>query len=350
MYKSIKYYENFEQIGTLDDNAKYMFFIAEKSKNIYTKIKDLKCEFYGACFTQVLFDNQNYESGFLLFELKENTIPFLVKDITNIDDSLEAILENSKSIITIVDGLSANIANFLEEFNDSLDDVEVVGGGAGLLTLVQEPVIFDNNGIYQDCALVIGLDKNINLGVNHGWEKLAGPFVATDIEKNVLKSIDYKDAFEVYKAIVEKDSGKIFTDDNFFDIAKEYPFGIEKIGSEVVVRDPIMLDGNAMVLVGEMDKNSVVNILKGVPKNLIDASSKAVNMAVDEDQSEGFLMVVDCISRILYLEEQFQEELDGIKAHAHKKQLFGMLTLGEIANKGKSYIEFYNKTCVVASG
>jgi hypothetical protein len=53
----------------------------------------------------------------------------------------------------------------------------------------------------------------------------------------------------------------------------------------------------------------------------------------------------DCISRALFLEDRLGEEL---AAAAGGGDLFGAMTLGEIANSSRAYLEFYNKTAVVA--
>ena len=55
---------------------------------------------------------------------------------------------------------------------------------------------------------------------------------------------------------------------------------------------------------------------------------------------------IDCISRVLFLKDRFPEEIHAVR---HKGlPLFGACTIGEIANSGKDYLEFYNKTAVVA--
>jgi hypothetical protein len=61
-------------------------------------------------------------------------------------------------------------------------------------------------------------------------------------------------------------------------------------------------------------------------------------------------VIVDCISRFLFLEEDFEKELINIKTQfPQNSQFWGVLTLGEIANESKENIEFYNKTCVVGA-
>ncbi len=104
-----------------------------------------------------------------------------------------------------------------------------------------------------------------------------------------------------------------------------------------------------MVLVGDLTENSVINILKGEKESLIKASGKATDEAIKKCTGEvESVIMFDCISRVLYLEDDFKEELYEVRKHTNNKPLFGALTLGEIANEGDIYINFFNKTCVIA--
>ena len=196
------------------------------------------------------------------------------------------------------------------------------------------------------------IDYKLFLGIEIGWEYLEGPFLTTNSQKNVLKTLNFKNAFEVYKEVVEKDSGMKFEDDNFFDIAKSYPLGIIKYDKEIVVRDPILIDkNNNMVLVGDIPHHSTINILKGKAENLIKSSGNAIKKAMEQldcEQNENSVILFDCISRSIFLGDNFVKELEEIeKQMKPSKNLFGALTLGEIVNNGNEYITFYNKTCVI---
>jgi len=56
-------------------------------------------------------------------------------------------------------------------------------------------------------------------------------------------------------------------------------------------------------------------------------------------------LFIDCISRVLFLDDSFPLELQAV--HERQLPLIGALTIGEIANSGKDYLDFYNKTAVV---
>ena len=141
-----------------------------------------------------------------------------------------------------------------------------------------------------------------------------------------------------------------FDDSNFFDIAKGYPFGINKIGSEKIVRDPISVsEDGALVCVGEVPEGSFVDILAGNTQSLVNAAGSAMQQGKASYAGESSCqaaLFIDCISRVLYLEDNFKLELEAV--HDDDLPLIGALTLGEIANSGDDYLEFYNKTAVIA--
>jgi hypothetical protein len=193
----------------------------------------------------------------------------------------------------------------------------------------------------------VPIEENVDIGVHHGWEFLEGPFVATSSEKNILKQINYENAFEFYIEAVERDSGIKFTNDNFFDLAKSYPLGIVPYSGDIIVRDPIAKDGDSLVLVGTMPENSVIQILKGENDKLIDAAKVAASEATKGDKQKNMTIMIDCISRVLFLEDSFVKEIDSVSEVIGETSLIGALTLGEIANKSNKYIDFYNKTCVI---
>ncbi len=258
----------------------------------------------------------------------------------------------------MIDGLMSNIAHFLSGLYDRLGDrVNFIGGGAGSISLQQQPCLITANGLLQDAAVIALLDYDTHLGVKHGWKRLAGPVVATRTSRNTICELNWEEAFKVYKNYVERDSGHALTKDNFFEIAKCYPFGISKSDAEEVIRDPIAVNGEGdLVCVGEVPENTVLNIMKGVPENLIKVAAEAVEETLIQSGGEVTVrhtMVVDCVSRALFLEDRHEEELEEInkriKALRSEVSPQGMLSLGEISSYGEGYLEFFNKTIVIGS-
>jgi hypothetical protein len=330
-------------------SGRYLLLVAQ---NVSFEIENITKEisFCGAIFPQVVFGQNHFDDKIIAIELAQDTSYRLIKDMhCSFDDTF---LQTIRSIVIFVDGLSPYIDDFLERaFENINEDTSIIGGGAGKLTLVQEPVIFDNDGIHQDSAICVYSSDELGIGVQHGWEELEGPFMVNACDKNIIKEINFTPAFEFYKKIVEADSSKTFDDQNFFDIAKGYPVGIVRYNKEPIVRDPITTQDDQLTLVGSIYQNSVINILKGDKKRLIEASKTAAKLAKDDKTSPiQNILLIDCISRFLFLESQFPLELQSIKnTFANNLSLWGALTLGEIANNKGENIEFYNKTCVVGA-
>ena len=337
------YYKNIDDFIEKNKNnkSKFHLLITESTEFDVNKLKDF--DVTGAIFPEVILNNEHYKEGLLASVLDDK---FNVNFVENMKDfsKEDKTFEDKESLIIMLDGLSPDISVFLDSLFGSVSpQTQIIGGGAAKMTLVQEPVILYNGAWYENAALVLSVDSQLHISVENGWDKLVGPFVVTISEKNILKTLNYSNAFEVYKKYVEEDSGKKFTKDNFFDISKSYPLGIIKFDKKVVVRDPITLDeNNNMVLVGDIPQNSTINILKGDKQNLIDSSNKAV-LKLNKELNKN-VFVFDCISRLFFLDEELKEITKELKDDSI---LFGVLSMGEIANSGDEYVSFYNRTCVL---
>ncbi|MDW7690510.1 FIST N-terminal domain-containing protein [Flammeovirgaceae bacterium SG7u.111] len=315
-----------------------------------------KWEFFGGIFPAILNGKHKFERGVVIKKIAIDAAPLVIEGLNEEKFKLSEIEQYSpkaKSVLVLIDGLTANISSFLSElFNTLGDGLNYIGGGCGSLTLQQRPNIFTNKGFFQDAALLVFLPQPISLGVRHGWKTIQGPFVASSAHKNVVKELNWQSAFEIYQSVIESDSQQTIGVDNFFEIAKAYPLGINKENKEKIVRDPIATNEKGeLFCVGEVPENAVLSILKGKPQNLIAAAKQATKDAIESMSGTSTdVLVIECISRSLYLEKDFEHELDEINENVKKYnpdlQIQGALTLGEIAS-GRGYIEFYNKTVVV---
>lgn len=312
---------------------------------------------FGGIFPQLLHAGERLLKGALVVGL---TAPCHVEVVEGLSDPAadfdSAMLSAfpdapaSGTMFVLVDGLARRISALIDAlFNNFGLSLNYLGGGGGSLSLVQKPCVITPGGLRQDVALLAWLDLPSGVGVAHGWQSVSTAFRVTESEANVIVSLDWRPAFEVYRDIVEPHAGKTFGPDNFFDLAKAYPFGIAKLGGEVVVRDPLMADGEKLVCVGEVPTGSFVHVLHGNRDSLIAAAGEARQAAekvFPAGQTARLEFFVDCISRVLFLEDDFASELQ--TARVADLPLVGMLSLGEIANSGDDYLEFYNKTSVVA--
>lgn len=352
MFTYVQYIKTLESVlQQLNEENKYLLLVAQNSDFDISKIP-VSVQVVGAIFPRLIFEDETYDNGYILAKMTPNTSAFLVEDMEEKFEIKNLDILNSYFIA--VDGLSYKIPYFLENFFSQVSEsCRIMGGGAGKVYINQEPVIFKNNKLYKDAALVVGSYDYTGVGVRHGWEEIRGPFIVTHAKDRNIEKINYMDAYSFYMNIIKEDSGLRVSEENFLEIARNYPFGITRYSREFIVRDPICTDGKILELVGDIQSNSIVSILKGEVQNLLEAAKQASFESLENKQDKREpkqLLVVDCVSRYLFLRDDFQKELKNIRSVlSHTVPLWGVLSLGEIASANQENIEYLNKTCVVGS-
>ncbi len=319
--------------------------------------------FFGGVFPGIIYGNKKSTEGCIVKKFKMLGKPFLTQGISSaqFDKFTEQVLpENSEqgTAIVLLDGLSNNVYRFLGRLNDLLgEQCYFIGGGAGSINLEQNPCIFSNEGFMADAAVVCVIDNQVRLGVRHGWQHLKGPFVATKTEGNTILQLNWEPALGIYASIIEDDCGEKIDKNNFARIALGYPFGILREKEDDIVRDPISIGENGSIIcTGEVPANSVLHVLKSNAETLLIAAQKAIadcgkqgGLPIDAETT----FVVDCITRSIFLDHQFAEELEIIRSNLiinHPGQEpFGILSLGEMSSYGKGLLEVFNKTIVVGT-
>ncbi|KAB2952113.1 histidine kinase [Heliorestis acidaminivorans] len=330
-------------------------------KELQIALKERGISFFGALFTSVIYGHKKYDDGALLSLLDLEEKPYVIEGLDSDEPKLPAVFEEEafvekmmdRTALVIVDGLSSHIATFLSNLYDHFGPgVNYIGGGAGSLTFVKKPCLFTEDGIYQDGAIVAFLRQQINLGVRHGWKKVKGFLVATKSQKNIISQLNWQDAFAVYRKVVEEDAGVELRVDNFFEVAKGYPFGLVKENLECIVRDPIAINEEGhLVCVGEVPEDASLDILRGKTEELIEAAGLAAeDCFLEKATNYSGCLIFDCISRVLFMEKDFERELTVICKRVEQEMPhtpIGALTLGEVSSYGDGYLEFFNKTIVV---
>lgn len=309
----------------------------------------------GGIFPELIFEGERKKIGVLLIPLAVdlNTQVFDLSDNTDkFQKQLEEVQKDSmsqmSSLFVFADSLGQRKNEFIEAlFNFFGVNTTYIGGGAGSLSFERFPCIITNEGLHTNSAVIGWGKQKMTLGVAHGWHSVSGVLKVTEAEKDMVKTINWRPAFEVYKEVVETHSSIVLTQDNFPEIAQSYPLGIEKLDAEMVVRDPFKLCPDGLHFVDSIQEGEYVKILHGDIESLIGGASKAKEVALsklDENMNQDSLFCVDCISRVLFMKEFYEKELEIVSKN---KNVSGVLSIGEIANEGDSFLEVYNKTIVL---
>ena len=358
--KDTKSLENHLSQLTVDDQVESVLFLMAdedhfKEEFLVPLLSEVKKPILGGIFPELIFKGERKKRGVLLMPLffKLRTQLFdLSGSPEHFLEQLESVQKDSisptSSLFVFADTLSPNKEVFIESlFNFFGINTTYIGGGAGSLSFEAFPCIITNQGIHTNAAVIGWGNRKVTLGVAHGWHSISDTLKVTKANGKQLESINWKPAFDVYKDIVESHSGMKFTSENFYEIAKSYPLGIEKVDAEMVVRDPFMQTNNTLYFVDAINEGEYVKILHGDIESLLEGASKAMEFALSKlevGMNKESIFCIDCISRVLFMKETFGRELDAV---GQKNHVSGILSIGEIANAGDSFLEIYNKTIVL---
>ncbi len=315
---------------------------------------------FGGIYPMVTLKDRLMEQGALIIGFKEkfDTSHFSKLQLISNNDCLESIITETleqknyfsghDSFLIFYDALTNNVEDFIDCLFECLDhNVNVAGGGAGNLDLIQRPCIFSNQGLLSNTLTLVTLPQKLNTSVAHGWDIFQGPYLVSDAQNQTVESLNYQPAFEVYNQVISTETEYQFTEENFFDIAKNYPLGVLDINNNLIIRDPINTENNHLKCVGNIPINSMVYILKTDNETLISSAKQA---AINLEKVDGNItLAFDCISRMLYLDDHFPIELNVIAEQCTTPLLFGVLSIGEVTNIESGAIRLLNKSIVIGS-
>jgi len=372
MFQKVKFYDGKELKGWqpfLDELSKdsatgILLFVAEETpfdyKQIQPLLKEMKIEVWGGIFPAVIYDGSLHKQGVVGCALKSPISIEVIKSLSKFSGSFteDFISKNTESLLILNDGWADNIPPLIETLYEiSHKEMTFIGGGAGSLKNMTDHRLFTRNDFFAGGAIIAAVEDYIAIGINHGWQPIHGPVIASNVSGRILKSINWEPAFKYYKNIVEKDTGIKLTADNFLEVAESHPFGLLKYDNEIILRVPIRVDAENNILLGsEVPENSMLMITKGYPQKLIDAAGMAAEQSrtafeSKKKKSPTKALIIDCITRALFLEDRFEDELKSIEEKAGDSTLlFGFLSLGEVASTGDKYIELHNKAVVIGIG
>ncbi len=310
----------------------------------------------GGIFPAIVYKNRQYNQGSILLGLKnafDVTVIHNISQQRDYDSVIEekvGILDNTiNTVFLFFDGISQNIDTIIQSiFNNYGLSVNYVGGSAAGKDFQKKPILFSNEGLLEDALLFAATSAESTIGVKHGWEPVEErTYLVTHSKGNVIYEIDYQPAFEIFKQVIESHSGKTLKTEEFFEVARSYPLGINRLTGDNIVRVANRLSEDfALICTGDVLENSSIQILHANQTQLIDAAKNASTLSENKSYQKSFKLYIGCLARLLVLGENFSQEIEAI--YAEDELLVGALSIGEIANNKDHYLELYNSTAVVA--
>ncbi|MDN5203042.1 FIST N-terminal domain-containing protein [Fulvivirgaceae bacterium BMA10] len=309
----------------ISDQQVVMILVAENSQiDLLALIKEFNKEgiqFFGGVFPGLIYNNEKLDKGLIFKVLPVLFSPFLIRDIDKDNQEIPAlrkILNKSgqqrNTAIVLIDGQTPNVAGFLAKLCSELGgEVDYFGGGAGSLT-VRQPCIFSNEGLLQNAAIVGFINRNVALGVGHGLPELKGPMISTKTTSNCghETTIENKEVLE-------------------YDTCVHLPYDIADKDLE---SKPTNQSEAELLLIDGAKHAAMESLKKG-------------------DQPPVDYLVIDSVSRVLFLNERFDEELQMVDVQLRKSEssasVEGILSIGEITSCQEGKLTLFNGKILVGS-
>jgi len=306
----------------------------------------------GGFFPEIIADGKRRAEGFVIIPVYEKLSVAVIESNAklNPEEQIASWITQTgpetKSVFCFANALWQAKTQFMHALYDEFGPfVHYLGGGAGSLSFQSFACIFCNQKVYENAAVLGAIQTSMTIGVAHGWRPISEPIKVTRTQGNTVISLNWKPAFEVYSSLVQEHSGQVINKENFFDIAKSYPFGLVKLDEEMIIRDPYATEDGMMHIVDEVPEGEYIRIMHGDIPSLLEGARQAVSELDQTTGDENTLLCIDCISRVLFMQENFSAELDILNT---TQKVNGVLSIGEIANSGKFSLALYNKTIVVS--
>jgi len=329
-----------------ENNIDFDYLIATLNKN--------QIEFCGAIFPGIIYGANCHRDKALVIPMDFEEKPILITGLNNGEIKIPEIAPQLKdgTLLVLLDGLSNWISRFLFKLYERTGSrLSVFGSGAGIDSFDRIDNVFNPDGLFRDVAILIPLKKNISQSIKHGWKTLSGPYIASKTEANVIQEIDWQPALDVYKKILKEEENQQMTPQNFYEIAKHYPFGIHRTNGENLIRDPVKIEENgALRFVAEIPNNTVLFLMKSDIDSMLKVSFDLCKEVFPQCNNPKSVFVVDCISRTKILLSKFDEELESINRFSQKYSVpvLGVLSMGEISSANHGILEYHNKSLVIS--
>jgi len=263
----------------------------------------------------------------------------------------DALLSKGASeglVIALPDGFQSDLGDMLRGLYSRFGPgFEFVGGGAGDNLQFFKTYQFTEQGCASHAlaaALVQGMETAVRIG--HGWVPMGEPLVMTRAHGKTVYEIDGMPAFAAYR----KRLGAISRED-FNTIGMRHPLGFPDVFGQYIIRDPLAVqDDDSIQFVTEVPSQAVGNIMEGPMDQLIETAGRTAREAVQSVCDPRFLLLFDCISRVLLMGDEFGKELHAIReAVGPGVPVLGALTFAEIGAMGGVPL-LHNKTTIALAG
>jgi len=252
----------------------------------------------------------------------------------------ELIEDDTKLLITFVDGLHTNGEEFLQGISMLNDDIIVAGGHAGDNGEFKETLVFTKERILTQGAVAVSLNSShlhVHTDYSFNWHPIGNELTVTKAEGNRVYTIDGKSAVDTYAHYLGENIAK-----GLPGIGIEFPLIVKRNGSNVARAAIAKMDDGSLIVGGNLYTGEKVRIGYGDSKQILKKSQKIVE-STSQKPSET-IFVYSCSTRKYFMGDEVELETLPLQNIA---PVSGFFTYGEFFTSDTK--ELFNQTLTLVA-
>ncbi len=255
------------------------------------------------------------------------------------------IESDTKGVLLFSNAVEPDIEDMVSSLNGVFGEIPIFGGIASRSEKYDNFVVFSQNGVLEDAALVAvfmhGEELIVSTHTYFEWDPIGKEYTVTDAEGRYISKLDDKPVKKVY----EKYFGKI-TEDEFLEITMAHP--LIKCSSDYgrVARALIRLDENGRgYFTGKFVEGEKVQIGFGHYRRMIERYEKIPQVYENMPAQTSWYFI--CVS---YYNGYVDVMDNAAKYFQEPEKLFSLITFGEFGRRdGKNLFLNYSISRVTLS-
>ncbi len=337
---------------------------ALEDQDVFAEIKNLFPDgeiIIGSSCAEISSDTVN-ENSITITAIEFEKSSFIIKTSNVLNKDLDSYKtgnelinqfpeEGLKYVFVVSEGSFINGSQLTRGMSASTDDnIVITGGLCGDDTRFEKTIAGYNENPKPGEIVAVGFygeTLDISFSIHGGWTPFGPERVVTKSEGNTLYELDGKPALDLYKSYLG-DKAK-----DLPSAALLYPLNVTSENEkQSIVRSILNIDeeNNAVILAGDITKNSKVQLMMTNVDNIANASERAARQALELRETKPELaMLVSCIGRKLVLDQRVEEEIEEvIEVLGNDTTISGFYSYGEIAPfHGEVTCQLHNQTMTI---
>ena len=239
------------------------------------------------------------------------------------------------AVLLLTDSMLGDLQQFFQGvYRVTGPRVSVVGGGAGDEQKFVRTVVFHDDKVVEEGAVVVWIasDHPVQAVTRHGWHPIGIPQIVTRVAGTEIVELGGRPAAEVYEGQLGLAAGQLRAE-KFWDTSIRHPFGLIQADGTTVIRVARAKtpQGGLRIQGCVPPAGSAVQVMEGSAETLLGVTEEVVQTTLAARPEAGVVLAFSCAARAMIFGARAGEEPRRMQAAAGAVPIFGLYCCAEYA-------------------